>query len=47
MRWLWIDCIIEHEANKRLVAIKNISLSEEYLHEHVVDGKKQTAFFSE
>ncbi len=39
MRWLWIDCIIEHEANKRLVAIKNISLSEEYIHEHVVDGK--------
>ncbi len=39
MRWLWIDCIIEHEPNKRLVSIKNVSLAEEYLHDYVVDGK--------
>ena len=39
MRWLWIDCITEHEANKRLVAIKNVSLAEDYLHDHMVHGK--------
>ena len=39
MRWLWIDCIIEHEADKRLVAIKNVSLAEDYLHDHIVDNK--------
>jgi len=38
MRWLWIDCIVEHEPNHRLVAIKNVSLAEEYLHDHLVDG---------
>ena len=39
MRWLWIDCIIEHEPNQRLVSIKNVSLAEEYLHDYVVNGK--------
>jgi 3-hydroxyacyl-[acyl-carrier-protein] dehydratase len=39
MRWLWIDCIIEHEADKRLVAIKNVSLAEEVLHDHVINGR--------
>jgi len=39
MRWLWIDCITGHEANKRLVAIKNVSLAEDYLHDHMVQGK--------
>jgi 3-hydroxyacyl-[acyl-carrier-protein] dehydratase len=39
MRWLWIDCIVEHEAEKRLVAIKNVSLAEDVLHDHVIDGK--------
>jgi 3-hydroxyacyl-[acyl-carrier-protein] dehydratase len=39
MRWLWIDCIIEHETGKRLVAIKNVSLAEDVLHDHIVDGK--------
>ncbi len=34
MRWLWIDQIIELEPNTRLVAIKNISLAEDYLHDH-------------
>jgi len=38
MRWLWIDCIIEHEPDQRLVAIKNISLSENHLHDYIVDG---------
>lgn len=39
MRWLWIDCIVEHEEGKRLVAIKNVSLAEDVLHDHVIDGK--------
>ncbi|MAI67519.1 MAG: beta-hydroxyacyl-ACP dehydratase [Phycisphaerae bacterium] len=39
MRWLWIDCITEHEEGKRLVAIKNVSLAEDVLHDHVVQGK--------
>jgi 3-hydroxyacyl-[acyl-carrier-protein] dehydratase len=39
MRWLWIDCIVEHEAEKRLVAIKNVSLAEDVLHDHIIDGK--------
>ncbi len=39
MRWLWIDCIIEYEPDQRLVAIKNVSLAEEHLHDHLVDDK--------
>jgi 3-hydroxyacyl-[acyl-carrier-protein] dehydratase len=39
MRWLWIDCIIEHEPDKRIVSIKNVSLAEEHLHDYIVDGK--------
>lgn len=34
MRWMWIDRVIELERGKRLVAIKNISLAEEHLHDH-------------
>jgi 3-hydroxyacyl-[acyl-carrier-protein] dehydratase len=39
MRWLWIDCIIKYDADKQLVAIKNVSLSEDYLHDHIIGGK--------
>ncbi|MBT4529648.1 MAG: beta-hydroxyacyl-ACP dehydratase [Phycisphaerae bacterium] len=39
MRWMWIDCIIEHEPEARLVAIKNVSFSEEHLHDYIIDGK--------
>jgi 3-hydroxyacyl-[acyl-carrier-protein] dehydratase len=31
---MWIDRIIEFEPDKRLVAIKNVSLAEEHLHDH-------------
>jgi 3-hydroxyacyl-[acyl-carrier-protein] dehydratase len=34
MRWMWIDRIVELDRGKRLVAIKNISLAEEHLHDH-------------
>ncbi|MDP7008161.1 MAG: hypothetical protein QGI78_01165 [Phycisphaerales bacterium] len=39
MRWLWIDRIIDYEADRRLVAIKNVSLAEEHLHDYLVDGQ--------
>ena len=34
MRWIWIDKFVEFESAKRAVAIKNVCLSEEYLHDH-------------
>lgn len=34
MRWMWIDTITDYERDKRLVAIKNVSLAEEHLHDH-------------
>lgn len=54
MRWLWIDRITELVPRERLVAIKNISLAEEYLHAHfpgtpimpaslIIEGMAQSA----
>ncbi|MCH2152992.1 MAG: hypothetical protein MK089_06590 [Phycisphaerales bacterium] len=34
MRWMWIDQIIDFEAGNRLSAVKNVSLSEDHLHDH-------------
>jgi 3-hydroxyacyl-[acyl-carrier-protein] dehydratase len=34
MRWMWIDRIVEFEPEHRMVAIKNVSLAEEHLHDH-------------
>lgn len=34
MRWMWIDQIVEFVPARRMVAIKNVSLAEEYLHDH-------------
>ncbi len=34
MRWMWIDQITHFEANRRMVAVKNVSLAEEHLHQH-------------
>ncbi len=34
MRWFWIDRFVEFESGKRAVAIKNVSLAEEHLHDH-------------
>jgi 3-hydroxyacyl-[acyl-carrier-protein] dehydratase len=54
MRWIWIDKFIEFESGKRAVAIKNITLAEEHLHDHfpgyplmpaslIIEGMAQTA----
>lgn len=32
---MWIDRIVEHDPGERLVAIKNTSLAEEHLHDHL------------
>ena len=34
MRWMWIDHIVEFEPERRMVAVKNVSLAEEHLHDH-------------
>jgi 3-hydroxyacyl-[acyl-carrier-protein] dehydratase len=54
MRWIWIDRFVSFESQKRAVAIKNVSLAEEHLHDlypafpivpHslIVEGMAQTA----
>ena len=35
MRWMWIDRVIAFEPRKRLVAVKNVSLAEEHLHQQI------------
>jgi 3-hydroxyacyl-[acyl-carrier-protein] dehydratase len=32
---MWIDRIVEHDAGARLVAVKNVSLAEEHMHDHL------------
>jgi 3-hydroxyacyl-[acyl-carrier-protein] dehydratase len=54
MRWMWIDRIVSIEKGRRLVAVKNISMAEEHLHDHfpgtpvmpaslIIEGMAQTA----
>ncbi|MFK7960769.1 MAG: beta-hydroxyacyl-ACP dehydratase [Phycisphaerales bacterium] len=44
MRWMWIDRITEFVDGQRMVAIKNVSLAEEHLHDHfAADGEGETA----
>lgn len=35
MRWIWIDRFIEFESGSHAKAIKNVSLAEEHLHDHL------------
>ena len=34
MRWIWIDKFVEFQSGERAVAIKNVTLAEEHLHDH-------------
>jgi 3-hydroxyacyl-[acyl-carrier-protein] dehydratase len=34
MRWIWIDKFIEFQSGRHAVAIKNVTLAEEHLHDH-------------
>jgi len=34
MRWIWIDKFLEFESGKRAVALTNVTLAEEHLHDH-------------
>jgi 3-hydroxyacyl-[acyl-carrier-protein] dehydratase len=54
MRWIWIDRFVEFTTRQRAVALKNVSLAEEHLHDlypafpimpHslIVEGMAQTA----
>lgn len=54
MRWMWIDRILELKRGERCVALKNVSLAEEHLHDHfpgtpvmpaslMIEGMAQTA----
>ena len=54
MRWIWIDRFTEFEPGRRAVAVKNVSLAEEHLHDHweafpimpaslMIEGMAQTA----
>jgi len=36
MRWFWIDRFLEFVCDSHAVAVKNISLSEDHMHEHLV-----------
>ncbi len=34
MRWIWIDRFLEFEPQRRALAVKNVSMAEEHLHDH-------------
>jgi len=34
MRWIWIDKFVAFERGRRAVAIKNVTMAEEHLHDH-------------
>jgi len=34
MRWIWIDKFLEFNSGKSAVAVKNVTLAEEHLHDH-------------
>jgi 3-hydroxyacyl-[acyl-carrier-protein] dehydratase len=53
MRWIWIDKFLEFESGRRAVAVKNVTLAEDHLHDHfpgypnmpnslIVEGLAQT-----
>jgi 3-hydroxyacyl-[acyl-carrier-protein] dehydratase len=34
MRWIWIDKFVEFKSGQKAVAVKNVTLAEEHLHDH-------------
>jgi 3-hydroxyacyl-[acyl-carrier-protein] dehydratase len=34
VRWIWIDKFVEFDSGRRAVALKNVTLAEEHLHDH-------------
>ena len=43
MRWMWIDQIVEFVPGRRMVAVKNVSLAEEHLHDHFAGHGAESA----
>lgn len=54
MRWIWFDRFDEFESGRRAVAVKNVTLAEDHLHDHfpgfpvmpaslMIEGMAQTA----
>lgn len=54
MRWFWFDKFLEFESGRRAVAVKNLTLAEDHLHDHfpgypvmpaslIIEGMAQTA----
>jgi 3-hydroxyacyl-[acyl-carrier-protein] dehydratase len=54
MRWIWIDTFVDFVSGKRASAVKNVTLAEDYLHDHfpgypilpptlMIEGMAQTA----
>ena len=54
MRWIWIDKFLEFNSGESAVALKNVTLAEEHLHDHfpgfpimpeclMIEGMAQTA----
>ncbi|MHC4616549.1 MAG: 3-hydroxyacyl-ACP dehydratase FabZ family protein [Planctomycetota bacterium] len=37
MRWIWIDKFTEFNSGRNAVAVKNVTLAEEHLHDHFPD----------
>jgi len=40
MRWMWIDRVVELVPRQKMVAVKNVSLAEEHLHDHFAADEK-------
>jgi len=43
MRWMWIDRIVELVPRERMVAVKNVSMAEEHLHDHFAASGDRSA----
>ncbi|MGE3182645.1 MAG: 3-hydroxyacyl-ACP dehydratase FabZ family protein [Phycisphaerae bacterium] len=54
MRWIWFDRFTEFDSGRRAVAVKNVTLAEDHLHDHfpgfpimpaslMIEGMAQTA----